>query len=228
MADRLIGIRTNDADVVDRLRIRLAPWVVDEEAAPNISLTVGGRTRGRRDAHRVHRRGVQTFRSFDLDEAVDAAIAHVHTMLPQPAGTLELYGRVLLRNGAAIVLGDAFAEGIDSHARRLIEQGYQLVPYSPVLADPATGEVLIREGDQPIGGEYRRVPITVVVGLAAPAVPEDPAVVTFSHLSALVAGRSRPTRAADLEGLLALQQRVPFVRHDDLDARSVLAVLRNW
>lgn len=175
----------------------------------------------------MHRSGLQSFRSFELDEAFEAAVAHVHTMLPPPPATLEIFGRAVVRNGVAVVFGDAFGERLDSHARRLVGEGYSLVPYSPVLVDPASGELLIAQGSDPFYPTYRRVPISAVVALAAPAAAADPAVVTFSHLSSLIAGRNRPTRAADVEQLLALRQRVPIVRHDDLDSRSVITLLRS-
>ncbi|MGB8861429.1 MAG: hypothetical protein WCC60_19385 [Ilumatobacteraceae bacterium] len=220
-------MRTNDAEVAELLRARLQPWVVQADAAPNISLTVGARKLGKREAHRVYRSGVQSFRSFDLDEAIGAAVAHVYTMLRPPPGALEVFGRAVVRNGMAVVLGDAFGERIDSHARRLVDEGYELVPYSPVLVDPARGELLLREDLAPAGGSYRRVPISAVVALAAPPVPTDSPVVSFSHLSALVASRTGPTCAAHIEGLLVLQQRVPIVRHDDLDSRSVVSLIRS-
>lgn len=222
--ERIVGVRCSDAEVLARLRDALAAHVVDGvDADPNVSLRVGESRRGRRDAHLVYRRGFRTYQSFDLDDAIGAALDVVHTLRMPEAGLYAVHARALLAGEHAVLVSEGFADAIDGHRRKVTAAGFTVARHSPVLVDLASGEVVLPAGGDPVAPATRRVPVRKVVVFAPMADDVASPVVRLSHFTALVAGRGAPTTHVDLEALVTLQERLPFVRLDRLDARSVLS-----
>lgn len=225
-AEVILGVRTNSSAVYETLRSRLSTHLIDGfEPSPNISVRVGERVRGKREASLVYRRNRRTFQSLDTDLAVEAAMQTLHTMLPPPAGTTMIRARAYLRNGRAVLATDGFGEHLDPHHRKITANGYTIVPYSPVLVDAQTAELLLHDGSDPAVQRFQRVPISHLLVYAPEPEPGTPGVVLFSHLTPFVVGRGEPTTRVELEALVDLHRKVEVVRADDADPKKIIPIL---
>jgi hypothetical protein len=223
---RLVGIRTDDVDTAEAIRRRLGSLVVDEPFVfANVSVVIGGQRGRLQNRHLVTARGVNAFRSFSRDAAIDAALMLLHTFAPPPEGLLSLRARVLERGGSAVVLSEQFSLAIDVQHRRLTDAGYEAPPLTPVLVDPDTSEVLVPRGDV-LAPQFARVPISLVVVPSGPH-PQLGAPGPFDVAAArpLVTGPFRPLTTAHVRALCALAANVPFLRVDDLGPREVIRAL---
>lgn len=223
----LVGIRTNDVGAVVEIERRLGRLLADTEpfSYPNIGIQIGGRRGTVADKHVVYRRGQALFHTADREQAIEAALAQLHTLLPAPSGVIPMHARALMRDGAVVVASDSFASPIDVSHRRLAAAGYQLLPHSPVLVDCAAAEALIpRFGD--LGApEYDRVPVSHIFAAASPMAPDDPAAIGLLQIRTFVVGRHQPLRSDHLRDLAALTAAVPVVRLPYWDPRLVADAL---
>jgi len=226
-SEPLVGVRTNDADAVDVLRDRLGPLIADDEEFrfPNIRIQFGRRRGHMTDTHIVFRRGVQAFHTFSRDQAIDAAMAQLHTFLPHPDGLTPLQVRALERNGSVVLVSDAFASALDAHHRRLEAAGYSLLPHIPVLVDAAASEALLPRASDPVAPALARVPISHLVAFALAQDADIPTSVGLLQLKALVSGAYGRLRGADLQRLATLTATVPVVRIDSGESRRVVRTL---
>jgi len=224
---RLVGMRTNDADAVEELRNRLGPLVVpgDQPVFPNISLRMGARRHGARDAHFVYRSSLQASSTFARDQAIDAALALLHTFQPLPDGLTPMSVRALERDDSVVLVADGFAPAVDAYHRRLSAAGFRMPPHTPVLVDCATGEALLPRGRDLCDPPLERVPVSHVVTAHVHGAASDSAALALLRLKNLVTGPQRPLRSADLQSLATLTAAVPVERIDTWESRRIVTAL---
>ena len=225
VAGEPVVVRACDPAVAARIAERLAPWRIEHpDRDADISLKVAAHEDGRRFAHSVYRRGFVARTTYSLDEALDTVEQLVHTFGPAPEGTTALHVRALERDGSVVLVSDTFSETVDGHHRRLARAGFRSWAHNPVLVDPARCEALLPHGP-PGSGSWSRFPIAGVVVFAPEVQPSDSPSVRITHLTALVAGRDRPIRGADVQALVRLSDVVPFVRLDVVAPNDVVKEL---
>jgi hypothetical protein len=136
VGDRLIGVRTNDAALSSSLRDVLRAHVVpDVDAPPNLSLLVGSSDGRRREFHHLYRGSAAVVRARSKGRLVRAALAHLDAYGATPRGTVRLDGRVLVRDGTAMVVDSLLASTLDRVERRAQRLGYAVVDVAGVPID---------------------------------------------------------------------------------------------
>jgi hypothetical protein len=136
-------VRTNDLGAGEWLRAVLRAHVVpDVDAPPNVSLVVGDADRQVRELHRLYRSGVGTLHTRSMGRLVRAALAQLDGFLAPPAGVRRIHGRVLVRDGAAVLVTQPFVGQLDRIERRLERVGYQVADTYGAPVDPRTYEVV--------------------------------------------------------------------------------------
>lgn len=129
------GIRTNDPEVVPRLRAIMVPegWRVrtrgDAVCDMLLSLRVGppGGARGRRNYHLVYWSADTLARTLDLDEALAVLARQFHFLASLTARNhTVVQAAVVGWKGRAVVLAGEPGGGRSTLARALVEQGAEL------------------------------------------------------------------------------------------------------
>lgn len=141
----IVGLRSNDEEVVDLLRRGLAPIRVDGiDVFPNLSLRRGADGGRNRELHRLYRRGVSVMRTASLGRLVRSAVRHLDGFMDPPSGLLPLRADVLFGDrGAVLVYGTVVTERIAE--RRLTRLGWRSADGLRALLDPVTPDVVVQE-----------------------------------------------------------------------------------
>jgi hypothetical protein len=127
VGERLIGVRTNDAELGVRLRELLRAHVVPEiEAPPNVSLLVGADDGRVRDFHRLYRGSSPAIRTRSRIRLMRAAVTHLDAFAEPPGGTFRVNARVLVRDGTATLVDPALGSMLEQVERRLEQLGYRV------------------------------------------------------------------------------------------------------
>ena len=206
-----VVVQASTEALVARLAERLAPWTVEHpDVAPEISVVESTSEDGRRTASSVHFRGRLVCTTHAIETALDVVERLLHVHDPAPAGTRWMRARALEHTGGVVLVGDALREALDGHHRRVARVGFADARTSPTLVDPLTGEALLPTGP-PEAGAWRRVPMTAVVAFAPEDATDVSPAVRVTHATALVTGDDGLTTGADVQALVDLMSRVPFV-----------------
>ena len=225
-AEQLLGIRTNDASAADAIRRRLGPLLAEAPFGfPNIEVRFGSRRGAMTDVNLVYRRAIEVLRTFSREQAIDGALAQLHTFRAPPAGTTPMRVLALQRAGSVVLVSDTFSPAVDAQHRRLAAAGYSRWLHTPVLVDAAEHEALLPRECDASEPEFTRMPISHLVspGVALPPDLPIPDLVTRNKI--LIAGPLRPLRAENLGALARLASSVPIVRIDSWDSRQVAQAL---
>jgi hypothetical protein len=122
----------------------LPAHVVPEiEAPPNLSLFVGGDEGPVRELHRLYRGAMVVVHTRSEGRLLRAALAHLDGFADLPPGLLQLNARVLVRDGAALLVSALLAGNLDRVERRLERLGYQVVDVEGAPVDRAAAEVVL-------------------------------------------------------------------------------------
>jgi hypothetical protein len=140
-----LGVLVDDAGAAAHLRRALAAHVVDDpDAPPNLAVRLRATgDRGAREKHVLYRDGAARLRTASAAHAVRALVAHLASHAAWAAADrVALAGEVLVRDGAAVLVGDASRPLLDRAARELAAAGWArpddgLHPW----LDLATGEL---------------------------------------------------------------------------------------
>jgi hypothetical protein len=139
--DRIVGLRSNDAEVVALLRGILAPMVVEGvDVYPNVSLRVGHVRGTTRPRHLLWRRREVVLRTGSLGHLVRAALGALESLLPVPDGLLALQGGFVVGHGGAVVL---HPRAVRLPSRQLARWGWGDGGGRPPLLDPERGELIV-------------------------------------------------------------------------------------
>jgi hypothetical protein len=113
------------------------------DAPPNLSLFVGDADGQVRELHRLYRGGVVAMHTRSPGRLVRAALAHLDGFFAPPANIRQIHARVLIRDGAAVLVGQIFTGQFDRVERRLERVGYQVADTYGAPVDPRTNEVVL-------------------------------------------------------------------------------------
>ena len=247
LGERIAGLRSNDADVVEVLRRVLAPIRVDDDVFPNLSLYVGGGNGKTRELHRLYRRGGIVLRTASTGRLIRAAMNHLASFLPPPTGLVPLNGQLVVGDGGA-VLGLAPFGSVEVPERRVRRLGWRSTDGAAPFFDPASLEVVIGEprltldaaalaeveerwpiGDGEDAAEPGRYPIraVVLVDLRDDDLLFGSPARRLAGLASLLDTSVRPIRATDVDALGTLESRVEIVRIVGPDPKGLLAALRD-
>ena len=221
--ERFAGVRCSDPDVVEILRARFGDSVMpDMSVFPNVSLKIGTARGGRREAHKLIRRGLQSMLTFDLETAIEATVWSVHGLAAPPPGVVPLHGRALIRNGTATILVEALTVAVDQMHRDYATAGCERVLHSPLWVDAERAELLVPRGD-PALPQFDRVPVGHLVGYSQDPVDRTSVIGRLVYLTPFITGHGcLYSSLHDLRCLLALSQRVNVVMLKTQDRREVL------
>jgi hypothetical protein len=230
--DRIVGIRSNVATALARVRERLASLVVEGvEPFANVSIKIGEKLGSTRLVHNVLRGSVVVSRPRTEDAAIDDAIDVLHTFVAPPAGCVRLPVRVAVRDGRAVVLTIMAGDGLGRHSRRLADAGWHVLPFSPVLIDAERAEVLVPAGRTPSDitslTRAARLPISHLVEFV-PAHLQGASISpaqSLSQLTGLISRVDQRMTSEGLDALLALVRRVGVIRMLGIDDGTVVDTL---
>jgi Coenzyme PQQ synthesis protein D (PqqD) len=130
-----IGVRSNDAPLLERLTDLLSPRVVERESRARLSIVSNadrGRIRGLRHLYRDDELVLTTPSDTRL---LRAALAHLAGFLPPPPGTIPLNATLLTGKSGAVVVGGDYLEHLDGAGRRLARAGWERHDGPRVLVD---------------------------------------------------------------------------------------------
>jgi hypothetical protein len=151
----VVGLRSNDAEVVDLLRRALAPVRRDDVAVfPNVDLLVGTAEGRTRPLHRVAHRGQDVFVTPSLGRAIRVALHHLAALASPSPELLELDGAMLLGPDGAVIVHPHPDPGSLSE-RQLRRLGCELAGGFPPWLDPSTGEVVVPAAELPTDPQAR-------------------------------------------------------------------------
>jgi hypothetical protein len=249
IGDEVVGVRSNDPDVLTALRAALAPGVVDEErATPRLSLVVTpdrGRVAG---LCFLYRDDDLVFRSASRGRFLRATLAYLDRFLPASDGTIRLNARVLVGKNGAVLIGGTYLEMLELAGPHLASLGWQVVDAPAVVdrddfsavveppriaLDPATvAELDARyppgRGEVAPLGRHEVKTVIVVGGEPYPDTPASPSQ-RLAVLLPLVTWVGTGIRRADVECLGHLATYVGDIRWlfstDDQELPRALAVL---
>lgn len=140
--DRLIGLRTNDEALADRLRTALAAHIAPEyEAPPNLSLKLGASRGSVQDFHLLYRGGRQVLRTRSVRRLVQAALLYVDALAD--ARTPRLNARLLEIGGTAVLVDDWMMHAFDTVERRAEQLGYRVIDTAGVPIDVERGCAIV-------------------------------------------------------------------------------------
>jgi hypothetical protein len=140
----IVGLRSNDQEVVEVLRGVLAPLVVEGvDVFPNLSLLVGQDEGRNRPRHTLWRRREVVLRTSSLAQLVRAALWNLEALVrtPEP-GALSLRGEFVLGPGGAVLVHPRPMPGHLSD-QRLARWGWRRGDGLPPLLDRETSEVIV-------------------------------------------------------------------------------------
>ena len=240
-------MRTNDSDVGARLRALLPAHVVPEiEAAPNLSLFVGGDEGPVRALHRLYRGALVAVHTRSEGRLLRAVLAHLDGFADLPPDVIRLNARVLVRDGAAVLVSARLGGNLDRIERRLERLGYQVTDVEGAPVDRETAEVVLWSPRLEIAPDAladleREHPRERREFALAPARLPIRGLVTFAgdpetdgqrsparrlvDLAHLVFGRDGLVHAADLELLGRLDDRGFVTRVPPLEDRELLELI---
>jgi len=243
----IVGLRSNDDEVVDLLRRGFASIRVDGiEVFPNLSLFRSGDDGRRvREMHRLYRRGVPVLRTGSTGRLLRSAARHLDGFLAPSDGLLALRADVLVGKHGAVLVNDSLMN-FNVSDRRVAKMGWQTLDGAAAWLDPDTLEVVVppprfamdpsvqAEIDTrwPPGAEEQhaapgRYPVRTVVLLdTRPGHPlaESPAR-RLAGLASLLDTSACPARAVDVQAVGRLDARIEVVRALD-DPKAINHILR--
>jgi hypothetical protein len=217
VADRLIGVRTNDQRIADQLRALLAEHVVpDVDAPPNLSLKMGEDTGRLRALDLLYRGGMPVVKTRSRPRLLRATVNYLDAFADAP-GTVRLNARLLASNGRAVLVDDWLRGVLQRVERRIEKFGYRVMDVAGVPLLPATLEVEVRpprlvvdpgawaevERDHPSddGHEltYARLPVDQVVVWNRQRDTRESGAERLASLMPLLGLHDRDPRGSDLE-----------------------------
>jgi hypothetical protein len=139
--DRIVGLRSNDAEVVALLRRILSPMVVEwVDVYPNVSLRVGQVRGSTRPRHLLWRRREVVLRTGSLGHLVRAALDVLESLFPVADDLLALQGGFVVGHGGAVLL---HPRAVRLSSRQLARWGWCDGGGRPPLLDPERGELIV-------------------------------------------------------------------------------------
>lgn len=143
LGDEVIGVRSNDAALLDIMRNALAPSLGRAPATPRLSL-VASPDRGRIPGmYFLYRDDELAFSSASRGRALRATLAHLDGFLPPPPGTVRLNAHVLVGKSGAVLVSGTFREMLDVAGRRLARAGWQSVDGPAAFVDRADFQAVV-------------------------------------------------------------------------------------
>ena len=143
VAERLIGVRSTEQELIDSLkRVLRAHLVTDVEAPGNLSFHVGVDSGNVRGFHFLYRGNVSVLRTRSRARMLRAAIAHLDGFDADPEGTLRLTARLLTDGHSALVIDAALGATVQRIEKRLELLGYKYLDTAGVAVDRTTLEVV--------------------------------------------------------------------------------------
>jgi hypothetical protein len=143
VGELIIGVRATHASVMTRLRELIPSHVVEGAEPPaNLSLLIGAEDRARRELHTLARDGVRMLRTDSIGRLLRAALFQLDSYAPPPPNVHALRGRVLVKDGAAVVVDIGLAEQLSRIERRLGDAGFQIADAGCAFLDATTDQVV--------------------------------------------------------------------------------------
>ena len=243
----IIGLRSNDEEIVDLLRRGLASIRLDDvDVLPNLSLLRGEERGFARELHRLQRRGVTVLRTKSVGRLIRAATRGLEHFLEPLPGQVALRARLLVHDRGAVLLHDAGAE-LRLSERRLGRMGYRSTDATAVRFDLDTLEVVVPEArfglDPAVAHEISerwpeedteaavapgRYPVYAVVllGTQADHLRIASPARRIASFASLLDTSFHPARATEVEALGRLDGRVRVEGTLGFEADDLLQILR--
>lgn len=248
LGEWIVGLRSNDEEILDLLWRGLAPIRVDDiPVFPNLSLFRSADERGKRELHRLYRRGVTVLRTGSSGRMLRAAARHLDGFLTPPADLLPLRAELLVGGHGAVLVYDTAANLHLPH-RRLAKMGWRRTEGAVCRFDPETLEVVVPEPrfafDPVVAAEIDerwprepdeggvapgRFPVHAVVLLGTR--PDHLRVASparrLASLASLLDTSFHPARAVEVEAVGRLDGSAEVVRALGYEANEVIDILRS-
>jgi hypothetical protein len=248
VGELIVGLRSNDDELVDALRRVLAPIRADDQAVfPNLSLYVGEGGGHVRELHRLYRRGTTVLRTASVGRLLRAALKHLDAFLPPPPGLVPLRGDLLVGAGGALLANEPFTR-MEVPERRIWKLGWRGTDGAAAFLDVTASEVVVAEPRLTFDAaglaeiDARWVPLESEEGVTAGRYPIRAVVLLGTgpdhlltsspacrraDLASLIDTSILPPRATDVEALGALDGGIELVRILGNDTRELVGVLRD-
>jgi hypothetical protein len=244
----IVGLRSNDEEVVDLLRRGLASIRVDDiDVFPNLSLYRSDDDRRVREMHRLYRRGVTVLRTGSIGRVLRSAVRHLDSFLTPPDGFLALRADLLVGQQGAVLVNDSIIN-LNVSERRTAKMGWVRLQGAAPMLDLHTLEVVVpppRFGLDPsvlaeidarwppdadeVNVAPGRYPVRGVVLLGTR--PDHLLVASparrVASFASLLDTSTRAARAIDVQAVGQLDDRVEVVRALGFDPKEITGILRD-